>query len=56
MDIALLGPQRRAAGARAAVAELIPASPVATINAGWRDQETDTTELNAVLGGRMVKR
>ena len=54
MDITLLGPQRRVAGARAAVAELIPDGPVATINAGWRDRETDTTELNAVLGGRMV--
>jgi hypothetical protein len=54
MDITLLGPQRRVAGARAAVAELIPDGPVATINAGWRERETDTDELNAVLGGRMV--
>ena len=54
MDITLLGPQRRVTGARAAVAELIPNGPVATVNAGWRDRETDTTELNAVLGGRMV--
>jgi hypothetical protein len=54
MDITLLGPQRRVAGARAAVAELIPDGPVATINAGWRERETDTDELDAVLGGRMV--
>jgi hypothetical protein len=51
MDITLLGPQRRVAGARAAVAELIPDGPVATINAGWRERETDTDELDAVLGG-----
>ena len=54
MDITLLGPQRRVAGARAAVAELIPNGPVATINAGWRERETDTDELDVVLGGRMV--
>ncbi len=54
MDITLLGPQRRVAGARTAVAELIPEGPVATINAGWREREADTEELNAVLGGRMV--
>jgi hypothetical protein len=54
MDITLLGPQRRVAGARAAVAELIPDGSVATINAGWRERETDTDELDAVLGGRMV--
>jgi hypothetical protein len=54
MDITLLGPQRRVAGARAAAAELIPDGSVATINAGWRERETDTDELDAVLGGRMV--
>src|SRR3712207_1170416 len=54
MDITLLGPQRRAAGARAAVSELIPDGPVATINAGWREREADTEELDGVLGGRMV--
>jgi hypothetical protein len=36
------------------VAELIPNGPVATINAGWRERETETDELNVVLGGRMV--
>lgn len=54
MNITLLGPQRQVLGARAAVAELIPIGQVATINAGWRDRESADTELNAVLGGRMV--
>ena len=54
MDITLLGPQRRVAGARTAVADLIPEGPVAAINAGWRERESDTAELDAVLGGRMV--
>jgi hypothetical protein len=54
MDITLLGPQRRVAGARTAVVELIPDGPVVTINAGWRERESDTEELDAVLGGRMV--
>ncbi len=54
MDITLLGPQRRTTAARAAVAELIPDGPVATINAGWRDREADTAELDEVLGGRML--
>ena len=54
MDVTLLGPQRRVAGARTAVAELVPEGPVATINAGWRERESDTAELDAVLGGRMV--
>ena len=54
MNVTLLGPQRRVTGARTAVAELIPEGPVATINAGWRERETDTAELAAVLGGRML--
>jgi hypothetical protein len=54
MDVTLLGPQRRVAGARTAVAELIPEGPVATVNAGWRERESDTGELDAVLGGRML--
>jgi len=54
MDVTLLGPQRRATGARTTVAELIPEGPVATINAGWRERETETAELDAVLGGRML--
>lgn len=53
MDVTLLGPQRRPAAARAAVAELMPDGPVATINAGWQAREADTAELDDVLGGRM---
>ena len=54
MNITLLGPQRQVSGARAAVAELIPTGPIATVNAGWRDREPADGELDAVLGGRMV--
>ena len=50
----LLGPQRRVTGARSAVAEIIPEGPVAAVNAGWRERESDTGELNEVLGGRLV--
>lgn len=52
--VTLLGPQRSAAGARAAVAALIPDGPVAAVNAGWRERESDTGELNDVLGGRLL--
>jgi hypothetical protein len=52
--VTLLGPQRSAAGARAAVADLIPDGPVAAVNAGWRERESDTGELNDVLGGRLI--
>ncbi|CAA9307760.1 MAG: hypothetical protein AVDCRST_MAG48-1824 [uncultured Friedmanniella sp.] len=51
--VTLLGPQRTAAGARAAVAELVPDGPVAAVNAGWRERESDTGELDDVLGGRL---
>lgn len=51
--VRLLGPQRDSTGARAAVAELLPDGPIATINAGWREREDETTELDDVLGGRM---
>ncbi|MFP5283135.1 MAG: hypothetical protein ACLGIF_06770 [Actinomycetes bacterium] len=50
----LLGPQRKVAAARAAVAELMPEGPVATINAGWQEREADVAELAGVLGGRML--
>lgn len=53
MDVTLLGPQRKAAAARAAVAELMPEGPIATINAGWQEREADAAELDSVLGGRM---
>jgi hypothetical protein len=54
VHVTLLGPQRRVAGARTAVAEIIPDGPVAAVNAGWRERESDTAELNEVLGGRLV--
>ncbi|GAA1429788.1 hypothetical protein GCM10009616_12690 [Microlunatus lacustris] len=49
----MLGPQRSAVGARAAVSEIIPDGPVAAVNAGWRERESDTGELDDVLGGRL---
>jgi hypothetical protein len=54
MDVTLLGPQRKTAAVRAAVAELMPHGPVATVNAGWREREADSGKLNEVLGGRMA--
>jgi hypothetical protein len=54
MDVTLLGPQRRVTVARSAVAELVPEGRVAAVNAGWREREADTRELNEVLGGRLV--
>ncbi|MFT4165489.1 MAG: hypothetical protein QM650_09635 [Microlunatus sp.] len=54
MEVTVLGPQRRTSGAKAAVAELIPRGGIATINAGWRERESDDGELSAVLDGRMV--
>lgn len=50
----MLGPQRRTSAARAAVRELMPDGPVATINAGWQERESETSELDEVLGGRMI--
>lgn len=54
VDITLLGPQRKVAAARVAVAELMPEGPIATVNAGWQERESDSAELSDVLGGRMV--
>ncbi|HET9873395.1 MAG TPA: hypothetical protein VFP89_12485, partial [Propionibacteriaceae bacterium] len=54
MDVTILGPQRRPNGARTAVGQLMPHGPVATVNAGWQERESDTRELEDVLGGRMV--
>lgn len=53
MNVTVLGPQRRPSAARAAVRELMPDGPIATINAGWQEREADTAELDDVLGGRM---
>jgi hypothetical protein len=52
--VTLLGPQRSAAGARTAVSEIVPDGPVAAVNAGWRERESDTRELDDVLGGRLL--
>ena len=49
----MLGPQRRTTAARAAVRELMPDGPIATVNAGWQERESDTAELAEVLDGRM---
>lgn len=54
VDITLLGPQRKVAAVRAAVAELMPEGPIATVNAGWQERESDSAEIADVLGGRMV--
>lgn len=54
MKVTLLGPQRRATGARSAVAELVPEGLVAAVNAGWLEREADTGELDEVLGGRLL--
>jgi hypothetical protein len=53
MNVTLLGPQRVATAARAAVRELMPDGPIATVNAGWQERESDDSELSDVLGGRM---
>jgi hypothetical protein len=47
--LTLLGPQRRAAGVRAAVAEILPDGPVAAVNAGWPEREGETGELDEVV-------
>ncbi len=54
MNVTLLGPQRKVTAARNAVAELMPEGPIATVNAGWQERESDSAELSEVLGGRMV--
>jgi hypothetical protein len=51
--IILLGPQRRPT-VDAVVRSLDLDGPVATISAGWREQELDYGELSALLGGRDV--
>ncbi len=53
MNVTVLGPQRRTSAARSAVRELLPDGPIATISAGWQERESETAELNEVLGGRM---
>ena len=53
MNVTLLGPQRIATAARATVREILPDGPVAAVNAGWQERESDDAELGDVLGGRM---
>lgn len=54
MNITLLGPQGKEAAAKAAVAELIPEGPIAVVNPGWQERETDPSELDQILDGRMI--
>ena len=49
----LLGPQRIATTARATVREIMPDGPIAAVNSGWQERESDDAELDDVLGGRM---
>jgi hypothetical protein len=51
--VTLLGPQRVATAARAAVRELMPEGSIAAVNAGWQERESNDAELDEVLGGRM---
>ena len=53
MNVTLLGPQRVATTARATVRELLPDGPIAAVNAGWEERESEDAELDEVLGGRM---
>jgi hypothetical protein len=48
----LLGPQRFRTTAGSAVRAVAPEGPVATVTSGWQDRESNTTELDEVLGGR----
>jgi hypothetical protein len=52
MITVLLGPQRFRTTAGSAIRDVAPEGPVATVTAGWRDRESDTTELDGVLEGR----
>ncbi len=54
MRVTLLGPQRHVAGARTALAQLVPEGLVTTVNAGWQEREGELHELHQVIGGRMV--
>ena len=53
MNVTLLGPQRIATTARATVREIMPDGPIAAVNSGWQERESDDAELDDVLGGRM---
>ena len=48
--ITLLGPQRRPTLDRV-LSSLDVGSPVAVVNAGWRERESDDAEIIALAGG-----
>ena len=52
MKTVLLGPQRFRTTVGAAIRTAAPEGPIATVTAGWRDRESETTELDATLEGR----
>src|SRR6478735_8062550 len=52
MKTVLLGPQRFRTTAGAVIRTVAPEGAVATVTAGWRDRESDTAELDAILEGR----
>ena len=52
MRTVLLGPQRFRRTVGDVVAAVAPEGPVATVRAGWRDREADTSDLDAILQGR----
>ena len=49
----LLGPQRRPTLDRV-LSSLDVGGPVAVVNAGWQERESDDAELDALTGGRSV--
>jgi hypothetical protein len=53
VKVTLLGPQRRPT-IDAVLRSLRIGGPIATINAGWQERESDDGELSRVLGGRDV--
>jgi hypothetical protein len=54
MTTILLGPQRFVTTVGPAVRALGVDGPVAVINAGWEERESDDAELNGLLGGHAV--
>ena len=52
MRTVLLGPQRFRTTVGNVVNSVVPDGPVATVRAGWRDREADTSDLDSVLEGR----
>lgn len=52
MRTVLLGPQRFRRTVGNVVNSVVPDGPVATVRAGWRDREADTSDLDSALAGR----